>query len=98
MSAARRGLSRGKRLRLAARYVWWLDPPDALRKPRILLRQILRLGTEDDYVAARQQWGAAAFKRALVDAPPGALDERSWVFWHRHFQLKLKPLPRRRFG
>ena len=84
MTAARRarGLSRSARLRLAARYEWWLAPSEILRTPRLLLRQILRFGTEDDYVAARRQWGSAAFKRALVTAPPGALDERSWVFWH----------------
>ena len=100
MTAARRReeLSRHARLRLAERYVWWQSPAETLRTPRVLLRQILRLGTEDDYIAARRYWGEAAFKRALVSAPPGAIDERSWVFWHRHYQLRPKAFPRRRFG
>jgi hypothetical protein len=92
-----RGISRQARLGLAARYVWWQTPTQTLRTPRLLLRQILRLGTEDDYVLARKHWGTPAIKRALVSAPPGALDERSWAFWHRHFHLKPQPLPRRRF-
>lgn len=101
MSAARprvRGISLQKRRKLAARYVWWLDPAETLRRPRLLLRQILRFGTEDDYVAARRQWGSAAFRRALVTAPPGTLDQRSWVFWHRHYGLKPQPFPRRHFA
>jgi hypothetical protein len=85
-------------LRLAERYVWWLEPAETLREPPILLRQILRLGTADDYVAARHAWGEAAFKSALVTAPPGALDKRSWMFWHRHYHLRAKAFPRRRFG
>jgi hypothetical protein len=100
VSAARRlgGLSRRARLQLAERYVWWQEPTETLRTPPTLLRQILRLGTEDDYLAARGYWGEAAFKRALVDASPGALDARSWIFWHRHYHLKSKPFPRRHFG
>jgi hypothetical protein len=99
VSAARRsrGLSRQARL-LAERYVWWQEPSETLRKLPLLLRQILRLGTEDDYVAARRFWGEAAFRRALVEAPPGAIDKRSWVFWHRHYHLHPKAFPRRRFG
>lgn len=93
-----RRLSRQARLRLAERYVWWLEPSETLRTPPVLLRQILRIGTEADYVAARRFWGEAAFKRALADAPPGALDKRSWVFWHRHYHLRPKAFPRRHFG
>lgn len=100
MTAARRSRepSRRARLRLAERYVWWQEPTETLREPPVLLRQILRLGTGDDYGAARRIWGIAAFKRALVTAPPGALDKRSWVFWHRHYRLRLKAFPRRHFG
>jgi hypothetical protein len=100
VSAARRSreLGRGARLRLAERYVWWQEPAETLRELPVLLRQILRVGTGDDYVAARRFWGVAAFKCALVTAPPGALDKRSWVFWHRHYRLRLKAFPRRRFG
>jgi hypothetical protein len=100
MSTARRsrGLSRRARLRLAERYVWWQEPSKTLRTPRVLLRQLLCLGTEDDYVAARKYWGEAAFKRALIEAPAGTPDKRSWVFWHRHYHLRPKAFPRRQIG
>ncbi len=83
--------------RLARRYVWWMDPEAALRDPPRLLCQIMAFGTARDYVAARREWGEGAFKDALRTARPGALDERSWVFWHRHFELPPCALPKRQF-
>lgn len=83
--------------RLARRYVWWMAPDEALRERQSLLCQILKLGTAEDYVLARAWFGEDAFKDALTHARPGALDERSWEFWHRHYGLPLRPFPRRRF-
>ncbi len=83
--------------RLARRYVWWREPEAALHDPPRLLCQIMAFGTARDYVAARQIWGEAAFKDALRGALPGAMDERSWVFWHRHFGLPERALPTRCF-
>ncbi len=83
--------------RLAHRYVWWREPDAALHDPPRLLCQIMALGTARDYVAARQIWGEAAFKAVLRGALPGAMDERSWVFWHRHFGLPERALPTRCF-
>lgn len=83
---------------LARRYVWWQEPHQTLAEVDILLRQILRLGTAEDYLAAREHWGEAAFRRVLVSAPPGALDERSWMFWHRQYGLPVKELPKRSFS
>ena len=83
--------------RLAARYVRWQPPEVTLAEPTVLLWQIMKMGTAKDYILARAHWGEAAFRRALADAQPGALDERSWVFWHRHFRLTARPFPRRSF-
>ncbi len=87
----------GERERLARRYVWWLEPGAALGDVPRLLCQIMAFGTARDYVAARREWGEGAFKDALRTARPGALDERSWVFWHRHFELPPRALPKRHF-
>lgn len=83
---------------LARAYVWWQRPEAALKEPAVILRQILRLGTPRDYLAACDIWGEQALRDALVTAPPGALDERSWAFWHRYYGLEMKPFPRRRFA
>jgi len=83
---------------LAGRYVWWQPATETLASPVILLRQILTMGTADDYIAAREHWGEQAFRDALISAPAGSLDERSWVFWHRQYELPLKPFPKRSFS
>ena len=62
-----------------------------------LLRQILKMGTTENYVAGCDYWGENAFTRALASAPAGSLDERSWVFWHRHYGLRERPIPKRSF-
>lgn len=83
---------------LASRYVWWQPADATLRDLDVLLWQILQLGTAADYVLARSLWGEAAFRDALARARPGALDERSWAFWHRHYGLPERTYPRRRFA
>ncbi|MGH6943978.1 MAG: hypothetical protein ACREH6_07145 [Geminicoccaceae bacterium] len=83
---------------LAARYVWWQPVEVALGWPNTLLCSIMRIGTAEDYVAARAIFGEAAFVDALQTAAPGALDERSWLFWHRHLGLSEEPYPTRRFA
>lgn len=83
--------------RLARRYVWWMSSDEALRERQSLLCQLLKLGTAEDYVLACNWFGEEAVKEALARARPGALDERSWEFWHRHYRLPLRPFPRRHF-
>jgi hypothetical protein len=83
---------------LAAAYVWWQSPETSLNEPEKILRQILKLGTARDYVAACEIWGEEAFRTALVTAPPGAIDERSWDFWHRYFGMEPPAAPKRTFA
>lgn len=82
---------------LALRYVWWQSAEETLASPETLLRQMLKIGTAENYVAACSHWGEEAFKRALASAPAGALDERSWVFWHHHYGLPERAYPKRTF-
>ncbi len=89
--------SASERERLARRYVWWRPAEDALARLPTLLCQIMATGTASDYVSARRIWGEQAFRGALTHAPPGAMDERSWIFWHRLFGMSARPMPLRRF-
>jgi hypothetical protein len=79
--------------RLARTYVWWQEPAVTLADPRKLLRQILRLGRPEDYVAAADIWGEQALRRALVEALPGEIDPKSERFWRLRFGLteSLRP-------
>jgi hypothetical protein len=97
-SEAEGGASDPKLAELAARYVWWQPVETTLREPLPLLWSVLKIGTAEDYVALRDRVGEAALIDALRRAPPGALDERSWVFWHRRCGLPEAPFPDRRFA
>ncbi len=101
MIATRRENDRQRRNReqekLARRYVWWRQPDATLGDLPRLLCQIMASGTARDCVAARRIWGETAFKDALRGALPGAMDGRSWAYWHRHFKLPARALPARCF-
>jgi hypothetical protein len=87
-----------ERERLARRYVWWREPEATLIDLPRLLCQIMAVGTARDYISARHIWGEAAFKDALGGALPGAMDGRSWAYWHRHYKLPRRPMPTRCFN
>jgi len=83
---------------LARRYVWWQPVSTTFARPEKLLCQILAIGTAEDYVAALGIWGETAFRDALRNALPGAVDDRSWAFWHRYYGMEPRPPPRRSFA
>jgi len=78
---------------LARRYVWWQAAE--LSEPSKLLCQFLRMGTTEDYLTGIALWGEDAFREALRTSLPGAIDDRSWAFWHRYYGMEI-PSPRRR--
>jgi hypothetical protein len=84
--------------KLAQRYVWWQPISQTLENPGRLLCQILSIGTAEDYLMGLELWGEQAFRDALRDALPGAVDDRSWAFWRRYYGLKIPPPLRRNFG
>ena len=93
-----RGMTeRTEALRLARRYIWWQEPNETLEDSARLLCQIMARATPEDYVAALRVWGRPAIREALQHALPGWIDDRSWYFWRRHFQLQELPPPTRRF-
>jgi hypothetical protein len=82
---------------LARRLIWWKTPHEALRYPERLLAQVMALGTWEDVQMAKQLWTRGQFVAVLENAPPGVFDRRSWVYWHRAFQIvPVPPLPQRR--
>ena len=77
---------------LAGRYVWWLPPREALSRTTVFLCQIMRPGTFEDAQEVRRVYGDDALRAALAEAPAGALDPRSWTYWHH--VLGILPVPR----
>jgi hypothetical protein len=81
---------------LARRYVWWMPPAECERDPDRLIRQVLSLGTVEDYFLMRDHFGRQRIIQSLQSSPPGAIDPRSWNYWHRHFRLPVPAQPKRR--
>ena len=82
---------------MARKYVWWQPPERTLEDDRLLLAQMMTLGTVDDVRWLVSRVSAGALRRALCDPPVGVFNRRSWVFWRRRLGLDpAAPLPRRR--
>ena len=81
---------------IARKYLWWESPERALARCERLLCQLMQLGTWDDVRWARRRFGDEAFKSALRAAPPGVLDRKSWLYWHRFYGIvPVPPRPER---
>ena len=76
---------------MASKYVWWQAPSLTLADPRLLIAQLMTLGTLDDVRWLIDQVPADALRRVLRDPPIGIFNERSWRFWH--LRLDCRPIP-----
>ena len=76
---------------LASKYVWWQDPCLTLAEPRLLIAQLMTLGTLDDVRWLIDQIPADELRRVLREPPIGIFNERSWRFWH--LRLDCRPIP-----
>ena len=85
--------------RMARRYVWWLPPADALKRPHLVPSQVMELGDYDDVVRMESVLGRDALAAALRRAEPGRFSAPSWTFWHYRLGLarsgRVPPLPKR---
>ena len=72
---------------MARKYVWWQSPERTLEDRRLLLAQMMTLGTLDDVRWLMSRVSAADLRDVLRAAPVGAFNRRSWVFWRRRLGL-----------
>ena len=82
---------------MARKYVWWQPPDRTLTDRRLLLAQIMTLGTADDVRWLLSRVSTSELREVLRDPPIGIFNPRSWNFWHLWLRLKpVPPLPARR--
>lgn len=84
---------------MARKYVWWLSPADALKRPHLVAAQVMDLGDYDDVVRMESALGRQALAVALREAGPGRFSAPSWAFWHYRLGLvrpgRVPPPPKR---
>lgn len=87
----------GRAAAMAAKYVWWQPPERALEDRRVLLAQMMTLGTVADTRWLLARVPESELRSVLLDPPIGVFNGRSWNFWHLRLGLiPTPPLPARR--
>lgn len=93
---------RGLLTRLAAKYIWWKTPDEALRLPERIAAQVMNIGDYDDVQELVQTLGNETLRAVLRSAEAGMFNERSWIYWHYRLGLAdpghVPPLPSRRIS
>jgi hypothetical protein len=87
-------------IRLAAKYIWWKTPEDAMRMPQRVVAQVMNIGDYDDVQEMARELGDETLRDVLLHAEPGQFNERSWAYWHYRLGLaapgQVPSLPIRR--
>jgi hypothetical protein len=87
---------------MAARYVWWKTPDDALRFPRQIVAQVMNLGVWEDVQIVANALGDPFLRMVIQTAEAGQFNERSWCYWHYRLHMAkvgaVPPLPERKIA
>ncbi|HUH61430.1 MAG TPA: hypothetical protein VLZ50_00480 [Terracidiphilus sp.] len=81
---------------LAARYVWWKTPEEAMQFPSRVAAQVMNLGDWGDVVAMSEAVGDDYLRHVIKTAEAGQLNARSWHYWHYRLglaDLEANPVP-----
>ena len=88
--------------RLAAKYIWWKTPDEAVETPERVIAQVMNIGDYADVQQLVQQAGVDVLREVIAHAQAGQFDPRSWAYWHYRLGLAtvdhVPPLPERRFA
>lgn len=95
--------ARQELLRVAARYLWWETPTEAVRQPIRVVAQVMDIGDFDDVRQMISVLGTAPLWEAIFQAQPGWFSGPSWGYWCYRLAITapgdpLPPMPRRTFG
>lgn len=88
--------------RLAAKYIWWKVPDEAVRQPERVVAQVMNIGDYDDVQMLIAQVGDEYLREVLAHAEIGQFSGRSWFYWHYRLGLaapgQVPAQPRKRFA
>ena len=85
---------------LAAKYLWWVTPDDAINHPERIIIQVMNIGDFNDVTAVMKTVGEEQARELLIHAEAGQFSPRSWHYWHYRLGLAkpgcVPPMPIRR--
>lgn len=81
---------------VARRVVWFESPAEALKDPIRFMAYAMAAATHEDMKVLRRYVSDADFLEALVNAPPGIIDPRSWAYWNSRMGRYPAPPPSKR--
>jgi hypothetical protein len=73
--------------RMAARYIWWKTPEEALEMPERVVAQVMDIGDFDDVQALADAVGDEYLRQVILNGEAGMFSGRSWVYWHYRLGL-----------
>ncbi|MFA7522914.1 MAG: hypothetical protein WCY71_08345 [Halothiobacillaceae bacterium] len=86
----------------AEKYIWWISPEQAAKRPLRVIAQVMTLGTFEDMQHLVSSFGEDTLRRVIEHAEAGWFNGRSWAYWHYRLGLAevdaVPPLPTRRFA
>lgn len=87
---------------LAAKYVWWSSPAEAMVRPMRLAAHIMNMGDYEDVQRLVAALGEDYLRDVLKHAEIGQFNARSWAYWHYRLGVakpgQVPPLPTRMVG
>jgi len=72
---------------MAAKYIWWKPPEEAVLWVERLCAQVMTLGEYEDIQDLDRLIGEASLCHVIDAAEAGWFNMRSWVYWHRRLAL-----------
>ena len=85
---------------MAAKYIWWKTPDDAVAAPERVVAQVMNLGDFSDVQEVVRAVGEDYLRQVLAHAQIGQFSERSWTYWHYRLGLaqpeQVPAMPTRR--
>ena len=85
---------------LAVKYLWWMTPDEAIKRPERIVIQVMNIGDFADVVDVLDAVGEEQARELLIHGEPGQFSPRSWHYWHYRLGLaepgSVPPMPIRR--
>jgi hypothetical protein len=78
---------------VARRCVWYQKPDETLTDENFFIAHVMTYGAPFDVKILRHHFSKEDLTTALINAPPGIIDARSWAYWNLMLRDLSPPPP-----